>query len=100
LIQEQFPESYLSNFTCPIPRTEVHFERKAEKKHTSHKEREGMKKRDIYIKYPDKAKADALIDRLYKAGLWHHDPDFKNDTEERHPFLCRFWGHRKMTFKN
>ena len=41
-----------------------------------------MKKRDIYVKYPDKTKADALIDRLHKAGLWHYDPDFDKDKEE------------------
>lgn len=54
------PTTRFSNPTCLTPRTEVHFERKAEKKHTAHKEREGMKKRDIKLKYPDAAKADAL----------------------------------------
>jgi len=76
------PTTRFSNPTCLTPRTEVHFERKAEKKHTAHKEREGMKKRDIKLKYPDAAKADALIDRLHKAGLWHYDPDFDGDKEE------------------
>lgn len=76
------PTTRFSNPTCLTPRTEDHFERKAEKKHTAHKEREGMKKRDIKLKYPDAAKADALIDRLHKAGLWHYDPDFDGDKEE------------------
>ena len=64
------------------PRTEVHFERRAEKRHTSHKEREGLKARDIRLKYPDQNKATTLIDRLTKAGMWYYDPDFPSDREE------------------
>jgi hypothetical protein len=41
-----------------------------------------MKARDIYLKYPNKDKADALIDRLYKAGMYHYDPDFPSDKED------------------
>ena len=65
------------------PRTEVHFERMAERKHTASKLREGMKPRDIYVKYPDKKKADELIGRLFKAGMFHYDPDFPQDREDQ-----------------
>lgn len=63
-------------------RTELVFERKAENKKTSRKEREGMKPRDIHLKYPDKVKANALMDRLFKAGMYRYDPDFPKDSED------------------
>ena len=64
------------------PRTEVHFERRAERRHTTKQGREGMKKRDIFLKYPDKSKATDLINRLYKGGLYYFDPDFPRDEED------------------
>ncbi|CAK9111494.1 unnamed protein product [Durusdinium trenchii] len=53
-------------------------------KKTSRSQREGMKARDIKKKYPA-AKADALIQKLHKSGVFYYDPDFPNDDEERAP---------------
>lgn len=69
--------------TSPALRVEVLVERKAEKSVLARTQRQGTKKRDIYAKYPDKAKADELIKRLRSRGLWHWDPDFDQDEEDR-----------------
>ncbi|CAK9000504.1 unnamed protein product, partial [Durusdinium trenchii] len=67
---------------------EVEFQRRAESKKTSRSQREGMKARDIKKKYPA-AKADALIQKLHKSGVFYYDPDFPNDDEERAPVQRR-----------
>lgn len=59
----------------------VEFERRAERRSTSCKQRSGMKARDIYKKYP-KEKAEALIKRLRDKGMWYYDEDFEGDEEE------------------
>ena len=69
--------------TSPALRVEVLVQRKAEKSVLARTQRQGTKKRDIYAKYPDKAKADELIKRLRSKGLWYWDPDFDQDEEER-----------------
>ena len=67
-------------YTHP-PRVEVLIKRKAEKVVLSRKQREGMKARDIYQKYP-KLKADSLMKSLREKGLWYYDPDFEKDEED------------------
>ena len=69
--------------TSPGLRVEVLVQRKAEKSVLARSQRQGYKKRDIYAKYPDKVKADALIQRLRSRGLWYWDPDFDKDEEAR-----------------
>ena len=75
--------------TSPALRVEVLVQRKAEKSVLARTQRQGTKKRDIYAKYPDKAKADELIKRLRSRGLWHWDPDFDQDEEDR--FAIKNW---------
>ena len=61
---------------------EIHLERKAEKRVTATKQREGKKAREIYKLY-SKTKADDLMRRLRERGLYHFDPDFPKDEEDR-----------------
>lgn len=64
------------------PRTAVLIKRRTEKTVLSRKQREGMKAREVYLKYP-KQKADALMKSLREKGLFHYDPDFEGDEEDR-----------------
>ena len=60
---------------------EITIQRKAEKLTLNRKEREGLKSRDIYQKYP-KAKAEQLMRSLKERNLWYWDPDFDQDEED------------------
>lgn len=64
----------------------MEFERRAESKNTSTRQRQGTKARDIYKAYP-KAKADALVQKLRSRGLWYFDPDFPDDEEDPNLFV-------------
>ena len=71
---------YLISFSFNL-RVETYMERRAERKVTATNKRNGKKMRDILKLYP-KAKAEALIEKLTKKGLWYWDPDFPEDKEE------------------
>ena len=62
-------------------RVEITIQRKAEKLTLNRKQREGMKAREIYQKYP-KAKAEQLMRSLKERNLWYWDPDFEKDEED------------------
>ena len=62
-------------------RVEITIQRKAEKLTLNRKQREGMKAREIYQKYP-KAKAEQLMRSLKERNLWYWDPDFDQDEED------------------
>ena len=60
----------------------LHVERTAETVNRTASGREGMKFREIEAKYPPE-KAKKLASLLRSRGMWHWDPDFPNDEEER-----------------
>ena len=69
-------------------RVVVEIQRKAESVTLNRSQRQGVKAREIYQRYP-KAKADGLIKSLRSRGLWYWDPDF-GDDEEDHLLLLLF----------
>ncbi|CAL1141145.1 unnamed protein product [Cladocopium goreaui] len=95
LDRKKFPQSLASHFVrdkndlfrqwleCSQDwsKVEITIQRKAEKLTLNRKEREGLKSRDIYQKYP-KAKAEQLMRSLKERNLWYWDPDFDQDEEE------------------
>ena len=60
---------------------EVTIERKAEKVTLNRKQREGMKAREILVKYPE-PKAKKLMASLKERNLYYADPDFPSDEED------------------
>ena len=73
-------------------RVVVEIQRKAESVTLNRSQRQGVKAREIYQRYP-KAKADGLIKSLRSRGLWYWDPDF-GDDEEDHLLLLLFMDFR------
>ena len=53
---------------------------------TATKERNGMKAREVYLRYP-KDKADSLMKKLREKGMFHWDEDFPRDEEEIFYFI-------------
>ena len=65
-------------------------QRKTEKSTLARNERQGMKARDIRLKYPDSQKSETLINSLRRRGLWYFDPDFPQDEEDWFECLLNF----------
>ena len=79
----------------PTLRVEVSIQRRSERITTARSEREGLKARDILVKYPEE-KAKTLMASLRSRNLWYFDPDFPQDEED-----CTDWfGMRIKIMKN